>query len=395
MPQYEDASMKCYRALLHTGLASSFGIASLCGLNAQAQDLVKEKTVRNLEVVARFESGPMPSGVTVSKEGRIFLNYPHWGDHVEATVAEWKDGHSVPFPQGLPQSGDIDPAKKLMSVQSVVVDQKDRLWILDTGRVENAPAPAGGAKLVGVDLATNRVFRTITFPADVAPADSYMNDVRFDYSRGGAGMAYITDSSETTHGIIVVDLATGKSWKRLAQHRSTAADGAVQAFIEGQAVLNITPNGATSRPKDALDGIALSGDHRYVYYCPIFSRHLFRVSAASLADSSSTEEQVAATVEDLGEKGISDGMESDAAGNVYFGDLENDSIRRWSPDGSFALIAHDPRMLWPDTLSLAHNGYLYFTANQLHRMAKFHGGQDLRVKPYLLFRIKVDGHPIS
>jgi len=28
---------------------------------------------------------------------------------------------------------------------------------------------------------------------------------------------------------------------------------------------------------------------------------------------------------------------------------------------------YDPRVLWPDTMSLAMNGYLYFTANQLHR----------------------------
>ena len=56
---------------------------------------------------------------------------------------------------------------------------------------------------------------------------------------------------------------------------------------------------------------------------------------------------------------------------------------------------HDPRALWPDTLSLAADGYLYFTANQLHRQPGFHGGRDLRQKPYVLFRIKIDGTPVQ
>jgi hypothetical protein len=46
-------------------------------------------------------------------------------------------------------------------------------------------------------------------------------------------------------------------------------------------------------------------------------------------------------------------------------------------------------------LSLAADGYLYFTANQLHRQARFHGGKDLREKPYALFRVKVDAGPVA
>jgi sugar lactone lactonase YvrE len=64
------------------------------------------------------------------------------------------------------------------------------------------------------------------------------------------------------------------------------------------------------------------------------------------------------------------------------------------PRGEWKTIAHDPRILWPDTLSVAADGYLYFTANQLHRQPQFHEGQDLRQKPYTLFRIKIDAGPV-
>jgi hypothetical protein len=104
---------------------------------------------------------------------------------------------------------------------------------------------------------------------------------------------------------------------------------------------------------------------------------------------------VAQTVVDLGDKGTSDGMESDAEGNIDFGDVETNSIRRRLPDGNYELLAHDPRILWPDTFSLATNGYLYITANQLHRQPGFHYGVDQRQKPYVLFRLKLSGTPIS
>src|SRR5690348_8868377 len=77
--------------------------------------------------------GPMVTGVTVSKSGRVFVNFPRWGDRVTAAVAEIKNGKEVPYPNALVNRL---PAKGLgkdrfMCVQSVVVDPKDRLWVVD------------------------------------------------------------------------------------------------------------------------------------------------------------------------------------------------------------------------------------------------------------------------
>jgi len=65
------------------------------------------------------------------------------------------------------------------------------------------------------------------------------------------------------------------------------------------------------------------------------------------------------------------------------------------PDGSIETIAHDPRMLWPDTLCVAYDGYLYFTVNQIERQAVHRAGKDMREKPYVLFRIKIDAEPVA
>jgi sugar lactone lactonase YvrE len=62
--------------------------------------------------------------------------------------------------------------------------------------------------------------------------------------------------------------------------------------------------------------------------------------------------------------------------------------------GAWETVVHDSRLLWPDTLSLATDGYLYVTANQLHRQARFHKGRDLRRRPYTLFRVRIDAQPV-
>ncbi len=338
-----------------------------------------------LEPVALFD-GAMPTGVTVSRNGRIFVSFPRWGDDVAFTVAEVKDGKTLPYPSAeinaQPGRGQLE--KGFVSVQSVVVDPKDRLWALDTGSPRMAPTELGGPKLVAIDLATDAVVKTIVFPREVALATSYVNDVRFDPTRGKGGIAYITDSADKgPNGIIVVDLDSGKSWRKLHDHPSTKADPAFRPLVEGR----------TMQLGMGADGVAISGDGKTLFYCPLASRHLYAVPTDLLADPSASEAAVAKAVKDLGEKGASDGLESDAEGNVYLTAYEANAILRRRPDGTLETIAADTRALWPDTLSLAGDGYLYVTANQLHRQARFRG-RDMRQRPYVLFRVKVDGSPV-
>jgi hypothetical protein len=62
------------------------------------QQLAADRSIGQLEVVSTF-NGAMPTGVTVSDNGRVFVNFPKWGDDVAYTVAEVKDGKTVPYPE--------------------------------------------------------------------------------------------------------------------------------------------------------------------------------------------------------------------------------------------------------------------------------------------------------
>jgi sugar lactone lactonase YvrE len=382
----------------HTCFAALTLLCSLSGMSA-SQDLARDRAIGQLEVVATF-SGPMPTGITVANGGRVFVNFPKWGDDVEYTVAEVRDSRTVPYPNGdinHYKSGD-NQADKLVSVQSVVVDPSGaRLWILDTGSIGFGTTSLGGPKLIAVDLSTDKIVKKIVFPADVALPTTYLNDVRFDLHRGAEGMAFITDSTSSgPNGIIVVDLATGRSWRRLNDHLSTKPDPEFVPVVEGEILQLRIPGQPPVRFAVGSDGIAISPDAKTLYYCPLTSRHLYSVSVDALSDQSKSDTEVAATVKDLGEKGgAGDGLESDAQGRVYLSDYEHNAIRRRSLNNEIETLVHDPRVLWPDTLSLAADGYLYFTANQVERQSVFHNGKDLREKPYVLFRVKVDGTRIQ
>ena len=363
------------------------------------QELPTDEPLGALEPVAYF-NGAMPTGVTVSHKGRIFVNFPKWGDDVSFTVAEIRKGETVAYPdESINQTNPADQAAALVSVQSVVVDPVDRLWILDTGSPLFQPTKYGGPKLVCVDLKTDQVSKKILFPQDVALPTTYLNDIRFDLRRGSEGMAFITDSAQKgSNGIIVVDLASEQSWRRLHDHPSVKPEE-LQTFlpiVEGRPFLERQPDGSVKHGASmGSDGIAINADGTRLYYCPLGSRKLYSVDTNALSDQSLKEQEVGATVIDEGDRGgASDGLESDSAGNIYSTNYEHNAILRRSPDKRWETLTHDPRLLWPDTLSLATDGYLYVTANQLHRQARFHKGKDLRRKPYSLFRIRVDSQPV-
>ena len=365
-----------------------------------AHELPSAKSEGALEPVAFFD-GAMPTGVTVSHNGRIFVNFPKWGDDVKFTVAEIQNGKPIAYPdESINETDQEDQASTLVSVQSVVVDPADRLWILDTGSPLFKPTEYGGPKLICVNLDTNKVVKKILFPQRVALPTTYLNDIRFDLRRGNEGLAFITDSSQKgPNGIIVVDLASGESWRRLDDHPTTKAED-MQTFlplVEGRPFLEHQPDETIKQGASmGADGITINSNGSRIYYCPLGSRRLYSVATDALANRDIAEEEVAKTIQHIGDRGgASDGLESDAEGNIYSTNYEHNAILRLRHyDKMWETLVYDPRLLWPDTLSLGTDGYLYVIANQLHRQARYNKGIDLRVKPYTLFRIRINAQPV-
>ncbi len=271
-------------------LLAAAAVASIT-VGAMARDAAPAPRI---ERVAAFD-GAMPTGVTVAPNGRIFVNFPQWGDQAPFTVAELVDGKAVPYPDAATnRPNPADPAGHFISVQSVVADGANRLWVLDTAAPKFAPPQAGGAKLVAIDLATNRVVKTIVLPPSVVLPTTYLNDVRFDLRQGEQGTAYITDSSNAgVGGIIVVDIASGRAIRRLSGHATTNPEPGFTPVVDGEVLMNRPASGPATPVAIASDAIALSADGSMLYYGPLSGRTLHAVPTAMLRDPSVSEEALA------------------------------------------------------------------------------------------------------
>ncbi|PNS20734.1 hypothetical protein CAC42_2979 [Sphaceloma murrayae] len=371
-----------------------------------------------IELVHLFND-QWPTGIAVSSTGRKFANYPagldanntNNGSNGRYQVAELiGNSTEVPYPSAAfnnPPGGAINYTTAppsganyqdyLIGVQSVVIDSADRLWILDTGRALTpdgvlATAAVGGAKLIGVDLTTNSVIRTITFPNTVAYPDTYLNDVRFDLNarltQSGQGVAYITDSSvEGRTGLIIVDLGSGASWRHLDGSPSVQGDRQFLGYVWGRELYANQPGRATFLTFGA-DGIALGADGKDLYFGGVGNRYLYSIPTERLLDNGPLSEvQAQAAVVSRSQKGLADGFETDSNGFIYHGNLEINAISFFNPaNGTDQVFVRDPRLNWVDTFSVATDGYIYYTNNQLCFGPPVYPGRDDRVRPFTLYR---------
>lgn len=331
--------------------------------------------VDTLEMTEVARSDYLWTGIAVSGEGRIFVNYPRWSADIPFSVGELgKDGEVKPYPDK--EWNDWNPPKKtednFICVQSVYVDNHDFLWILDTGlNIYQGGIAEGGPKLIKIDLATNRVIRNFSFNTDLAPPYSYLNDIRVDTK---LGFAYITDSG--LGALIVVDLKTGQSRRLLTNHPAFKTEDIVLT-IEGTEWLQ--PDG--SRPQIHSDGIALTPDGSYLYFQALTSRTLYRIKTKYLRNTSLSASQLGKKIEFMGKTGAADGIACGSDGCVYLTSLEYNAIRRFTPEGKVEMVFQDPELKWPDSIDITNQNEIYITTSQLHLRPN-------RTEPYKIFKLQ-------
>jgi sugar lactone lactonase YvrE len=349
------------RKSVYIALAVALLVDAFTGIPPSARP-----TVRLVEVA---ESLHLWTGLAVSKTGRVFVNYPRWSEDLLMSVGEWrKDGSVRAYPNtdiNSWKSGE-DPAKKFVCVQSVYIDDQDRLWVLDPANPMFRGIVDDGPKLVRIDLSRDTIARTYLFDEEIAPKESYLNDVRIDTR---TETAFITDSGRGA--IVVVDLKTGSARRRLEGHPSTRAEP-IQVVIDGTPFPGVVHS----------DGIALDATGGWLYYQALTGRTLYRVPTESLRDETLGEPELVERVEAFAESGVSDGLLFDPKG-IYLSSLEDGAIKRAGPGGRVETLIRDPRIVWPDSFARGPDGSIWFTTSQIHLGPK-------PATPYRILRLLPD-----
>ncbi len=357
------------RLMLAAGAAALASRAS-----AQPTDQQANQSAGKLTQVAAFDQ--QVTGVAVTPEGRIFVNFPRWEEDVAISVAELKDGGLRPYPDtewnAWRNAKPLSRGDHFICVQSVFADGRGSLWILDPAAPGNEFNLDGGPKLVRVDLRTDKVTQVIRFDRTVVPQGSYLNDVRI----GPDGKhAYLTDSG-IKGALIVVDLGNGKARRLLDGDKTTQIEPEVKVHADGQELKRPDGRGVMF----AADGIAM--DRTHLYWQALTGKTLYRLPLMVLNTPGAK-----LAPERLGTTCVADGLWIDRAGGFWITSPEDNSVKRRRADGTLELVVQDDRLRWPDTFAEGPDG-LYVTTSQIQDMAQWHSNGPTRKAPYGLWRIK-------
>ncbi|MBE9583553.1 gluconolactonase [Mucilaginibacter sp. JRF] len=328
-----------------------------------------------------------PIGVKVSSNNRLFVSFPNRGASYKYGLVEIMNGKETPFPDDTWNLTTGDNNKHFVNVQDLYIDINDKLWVLDSkpssggsifGNDGGTPVQ-GYFKLVKIDLKTNTVDKVYTFD-DLNKAHSGLNDIRVDTEKG---LGYLSDPGQAA--IVVLDLVSGKTRSVLKKQSSTLADTNVVLKYDG-----VEMRDKDGKPfRSNVNGIALTKDNKFFYFKPINQEHLYRVETKYLADTKLSDDELSAKVQDMGAVGITHGLEADRKGNVYLTTSIDYTIKYISPDGKLNTLVQDSRIIWPDSMGIGTDGYLYFSCAQLNRDPQWNNGQDKTELPYSVYKVKL------
>lgn len=319
---------------------------SVLALGNDLKDNASTSQIQNQVINVASFKGVQVTGITVSKDGRIFANAPRWRKGVPFSVVEIMPDKTIkPYPNESINNWEIGDniSNKFISVQSVVA-HGNYLYVLDTANPMFKGLIAEPRVYV-YDLNNNKLVKTYTFPDSVVKKNSYTNDLRVDDKNR---KIYFTDSGAA--GLIILDTKTGQFTRVLDNHPYTKAE-----------FDHLTINGKEWKNTVHADGIELDNKNDILYIHALTGYTLYGIKTNDLLDPKALKNDKPFTVK----TSAPDGMIIDDNGNLYFGDLEHNNISYLTPNRKeIKILINADDVKWPDTFSI-YDGYLYFSNSRI------------------------------
>ena len=143
-----------------------------------------------------------------------------------------------------------------------------------------------------------------------------------------------------------------------------------------------------------IDGIEISEDQKWLYLAPMTNSRLCRISMAAVLDPQLSPEAFDRSVEDIGQKPMSDGIAIDREGRVIVTDVEHGGIMAFNPTTrQLSLLGRSKDIAWPDGVVVANDGDVYFTDSSIpsyiDQLVRPPTDAKLRQhRPYFIYRLK-------
>lgn len=324
---------------------------------------------------------PFPPGMVASSpDGRIFYTYHmlHKPERfADATVFELIDGVGIPFPSAAMQA-------EFHGAMGVTVDQQRRLWVIKPGALEGKQT-----RLIAIDIGSGEIVVDHLFAKGEA---GFAQDMRVTPDGDAVILADTGLFRFTEPNLIVFDVGTGRTRTLLKGHPS----------VSGQDWVIRKGNGAPYKLAFGLltfvvgvDGVAMTADGAWLYYAAMSHDSLYRIPVAALLDERLSDVDLAARVELVGKKPMSDGIELLPDNSVLITDVENGGLAKLSPDGALSTLTSNADVNWADSVTVAPDGSIWFTDSRLTDLIdQFAAPSDkdriLSRGPYPIYRIAPD-----
>jgi sugar lactone lactonase YvrE len=312
---------------------------------------------------------PEPIGnVAVSSSGRLFFTVHPESRPEGNKLLEYVNGASVPFPSLAQQSELFD------TPIGIVIDRFDRLWAIDHGN-----HGMRSARIVAIDLSSGEVLRNQVLNDAIAPSGSFLQDLQVSVD---GNTIVIADASfwRKSPAIIIYDVESGEARRVLENHASVAAEN----YVIRTRTRDMEFLGGIVTLRGGVDGIALGNE--WLYYGALSGSGLYRVRLADLRNEKLPGQQLAARVERVSDKPLSDGLSMDTVGGVYITDVEHGAIFRIGPGEGLTTSIQSNEIRWPDALSFGPDGYLYVADSALQDII-LKSKEHINAKgPYRIFR---------
>lgn len=344
-----------------------------------------EATVRvglPLIEVARLEW--VCNAVAQTADGRLFVGLPRWpGYEKTPSIAQvLADGSLKPFPGGdwNGWAPGKPHAQSFVNINTVHIFDDHTLWAVDMGEDAGPEGINPGQRILQFDTRDGKLLRSISLPASVLPAGGKLNDIRLDSEH-----AYLTDSG--LGAIIIVNLRTGVSLRRLANHPSTKMNPERRPIGEHGRPLQ-KPDGSDTQVQS--DPLEISPDGQWLYFQPM-SGPLWRVPTEALRDIQVTDKALGEKVEFVYDTGPVTGTAMDSAGNLYLGENDKPRVSVLAPDGSLRVLVQDPLLWNPDAMMITRQRELYIPVPQSARLAYNRGpnGKSTVQMPFKIYKVQL------
>ena len=319
-----------------------------------------------------------PGNVAVSENGHVYFNYhplTHPTRYSNATVFEWADGKITPFPSAEMQ-------KNFQGTFGLTVDKKNHLWI-----VEPATLDFKHTRVWAFDLTTKETFYYYEFPEGVAMQAEdirvtgdgkyviFPNPGIFRFGNSQLLVYSVEDHSLRT----VIDggqAVSAEDWTMQVNEKPYRIAYGLLNFDVG------------------IDGLEISDDQKWVYLASMTNANLFRVPLADVLNKNLTPKDVAAKIENLGAKPMSDGITLDKMGNVIITDVEHGGLMSLNPTTKkITTLVRNKEILWADGVAVGADNAIYFNNSAIPLyIGQFAAPPDekllLEHKPYYIYRLK-------